>query len=90
VGHPQTAKLQKTPPSEVLDVQASQNVPYVPLCSVIIKKVFHFFVKLYEFVVKRGLRLSAKKRRDDWIQNFGGGSGGSGSTAKRKMRFRFP
>jgi hypothetical protein len=45
--------------------------------------------KANDFVVKRGVKLSAKKRRDDWIQNFGGSSGGSGGTVRRKMRFRF-
>jgi len=46
--------------------------------------------KWNEFVVRRGLRLSAKKRRDDWLQNFGGSSGGSGAgVGKRRVRFRF-
>jgi hypothetical protein len=47
--------------------------------------------KANDVVIKRTLRLSAKKRRDEWIQNFGGGSsGGSGGTARRKTRLRFP
>jgi hypothetical protein len=45
--------------------------------------------KWNEVVVKRSLRFSAKKRRDEWIQNFGGSSGGSGGTVRRKMRLRF-
>ena len=45
--------------------------------------------KWNEFVVKRGLRFSAKKKRDDWLQNFGG-SGGSGGTMKRRIRFKLP
>jgi hypothetical protein len=46
--------------------------------------------KANDVVVKRGLRFSAKKKRDDWIQNFSGSSGGSGGTARRKTRLRFP
>lgn len=46
--------------------------------------------KANDVVVKRGLRFLAKRRRDEWIQNFGGGSGGSGGTVRRKIRFRFP
>jgi hypothetical protein len=47
--------------------------------------------KWNEVVVKRSLRFSVKKRRDDWLQNFGGSSvGWSGGTVRRKMRFRFP
>jgi hypothetical protein len=48
--------------------------------------------KANDVVVKRRLRLLAKKRRDDWVENFGGGSGsgGSGGTVRRKTRLRFP
>jgi hypothetical protein len=47
--------------------------------------------KANDVVVIRGLRLSAKKRRDEWIENFGGSSGGGGSGGTvRKVRFRFP
>jgi len=47
--------------------------------------------KANDVVNKRTLRLLAKKRRDDWIENFGsGGGGGSGGTVKRRVRFRFP
>ena len=45
--------------------------------------------KANDVVVKRGLRFLAKRRRDEWIQNFGGGGGGSGGTVRRKIRFRF-
>jgi hypothetical protein len=50
--------------------------------------------KANDAVIKRTLRLLAKKRRDDWIENFGssgssGGGGGTGNT-KRRVRFRFP
>ena len=46
--------------------------------------------KWNEVVVKRGLRVSAKKRRDEWIEMFGGSSGGSGAGGgKRRVRFRF-
>jgi hypothetical protein len=46
--------------------------------------------KWNEFVVKRGLKLSAKRRRDDWIQNFGGSGAGVGTGSTKKVRFRFP
>ncbi len=47
--------------------------------------------KANDVVIKRTLRLLAKRRRDDWIENFGGGCGSeSGSTVKRRVRFRFP
>jgi hypothetical protein len=46
--------------------------------------------KANDVVIKRTLRLLAKKRRDEWIENFGGSSGGSGGTARRKTRLRFP
>jgi len=47
--------------------------------------------KANDVVIKRTLRLLAKKRRDEWIENFSsGGGGGSGGTVRRKMRFRFP
>jgi hypothetical protein len=48
--------------------------------------------KANDVVIKRTLKLLAKKRRDDWIESFGsgaGGSGGSGGTVRRKIRFRF-
>jgi hypothetical protein len=48
--------------------------------------------KANDVVIKRTLRLLAKKRRDEWIENFnssGRSGNGSGGTAKRKMRFRF-
>ena len=49
--------------------------------------------KANDVVIKRTLRLLAKKRRDDWIQNFGsggsGGDGGSGGTVRRKIRLKF-
>jgi len=50
--------------------------------------------KANDIVIKRVLRLLAKRRRDEWIENFGSGgggnaSGGAGST-KRRMRFKFP
>ncbi len=44
----------------------------------------------YNVQITRGLRFSVKKRRDDWIENFGGGGGGLGGTVKRRVRFRFP
>ncbi len=49
--------------------------------------------KANDVVIKRTLRLLAKKRRDEWIENFGSGSssgGGAGGTVKRRVRFRFP
>jgi hypothetical protein len=46
VGHPQTAKLQKTPPSEVLDFQASQNVPLCPPMFRYNKKGVPFFCQV--------------------------------------------
>jgi hypothetical protein len=47
--------------------------------------------KANDVLIKRTLRLLAKKRRDEWVENFGsGGGGGSGSTVKRRVRFRFP
>ena len=47
--------------------------------------------KANDVVVKRGLRLLVKKRRDEWIENFGNSSsGGSGGTVRRRTRFRFP
>ncbi len=50
--------------------------------------------KANDVVIKRTLKLLAKKRRDEWIENFdgssSGGSGGSGGTARRRVRFRFP
>ncbi len=46
--------------------------------------------KANDVILERDLRFSAKRRRDEWIQNFGGGGGGSGGTVRRKIRFRFP
>jgi hypothetical protein len=47
--------------------------------------------KANDVVIKRTLRLLAKKRRDEWIENFdSGGGSGSGGTVKRRVRFRFP
>jgi len=48
--------------------------------------------KVNDVVIKRTLKLTVKKRRDEWIENFGSGgsSGGGGGTVRRKMRFRFP
>ena len=47
--------------------------------------------KANDVVIKRTLRLSAKKKRDDWVENFSSSSGsGSGGTVRRKMRFRLP
>jgi len=47
--------------------------------------------KANDVVVKKTLRLLAKRRRDEWIENFGsGGGGGTGGTVRRKTRFRFP
>ncbi len=49
--------------------------------------------KANDVVIKRTLRFLAKKRRDEWIENFGSGSsgsGGAGGTVKRRVRFRFP
>jgi len=48
--------------------------------------------KANDVVIKRTLRLLAKKRRDDWIENFnfgGSSGGGSGGTVRRKIRLRF-
>jgi hypothetical protein len=50
--------------------------------------------KTNEAVIKQGVKFAVKRRRDDWIENFGssgssGGGGGTGST-KRRVRFRFP
>jgi hypothetical protein len=46
--------------------------------------------KANDVVIKRTIRFLAKKRRDDWIQNFGSGSGGGGGSMRRKTRLRFP
>ncbi len=48
--------------------------------------------KANDVVIKRILRLLARKRRDDWIENFSSSSSGgeSSGTVKRRVRFRFP
>jgi len=48
VGHPQTAKLQKTHPPEVLDSQASQKVPQCPPMSCYNKKGVPKFCQIIE------------------------------------------
>jgi len=47
--------------------------------------------KANDVVIKRTLRLLARGRRDEWIENCSGSSGGgAGGTVKRRVRFKFP